>query len=439
MIKTEEKELEKTKVVDDLNQDTLSALKAKLSKKEDGNMTAKIVAPKKRSINLGVVGTGQGGSRLAEAFYGLGYNAVVLNTAQQDLEHIKVPEENKLLLQFGLGGAAKELEIGREAAETYRDRIHVLVQEKLEDAQAFVLCLSLGGGSGAGSCETVVDVLASVGKPMVVISVLPMTNDDAQTKHNALETLSRLAKLVQSKKIQSMVVVDNAKIETIYSDVSQLEFFSVANKAIIEPIEQFNILSAQSSPSKALDSTEWAKLLIDGEGLSVFGSLTVDNYQDETAIAEAVVSNLDHNLLAGGFDLKQSKYAGFIVAANKEVWNKIPSAAVNYARALIQEHAGTPKALFHGIYVTEDQEDSVKIYSCFTGLSLPMSRVDTLKKEAMELMNQAKSKDTTRSLNLTLETGANETVSAAQKVKDKIASKSSAFGKFMGSVVDKRK
>lgn len=439
MIKTEEKELEKTKVVDDINKDTLSALKAKLSKKEDGNMTAKIVAPKKRSVNLGVVGTGQGGSRLAEAFYSLGYNAVVMNTAQQDLEHIQVPEENKLLLQFGLGGAAKELEIGREAAETYRDRIHVLVQEKLEDAQAFVLCLSLGGGSGAGSCETVVDVLSSVGKPMVVISVLPMTNDDAQTKHNALETLSRLAKLVQSKKIQSMVVVDNAKIETIYSDVSQLEFFAVANKAIIEPIEQFNILSAQSSPSKALDSTEWAKLLIDGEGLTVFGSLTVDNYQDETAIAEAVIANLDHNLLAGGFDLKQSKYAGFIVAANKDVWSKIPSAAVNYARALIQEHAGTPKALFHGIYVTEDQEDSVKIYSCFTGLSLPMSRVDTLKKEAMELMNQAKSKDTTRSLNLTLDTGSNESVSAAQKVKDKIASKSSAFGKFMGSVVDKRK
>jgi hypothetical protein len=68
-----------------------------------------------------------------------------------------------------------------------------------------------------------------------------------------------------------------------------------------------------------------------------------------------------------------------------------------------------------------------------------MSRVDTLKKEAMELMSQAKSKDTTRSLSLTLDTGTNETVSAAQKVKDKIAAKSSAFGKFMGSVVDKRK
>lgn len=438
MIKTEEKELDKPEVIDDLNNDVLAALKAKMNKKEEA-MPPVIVAEKKRSIKLGVVGTGQGGSRLAESFHSMGYDAIVMNTAQQDLENIKLPESNKLLLEYGLGGAAKELEIGHAAAEMHKGHIHALVQEKLSSAQAFVLCLSLGGGSGAGSCETIVDVLSSEGKPIVVISVLPMANEDAQTKHNALETLAKLAKLVQNKKVQSMVVVDNAKIETIYSDVSQLEFFSVANKAIVEPIEQFNHLSSQSSPSKPLDSTEWAKLLFDGEGLAVFGSLVVDNYTDETAIAEAVVSNLNHNLLAGGFDLKESKYAGFIVAANEKVWSKIPSASVNYARALIQEHAGTPKALFHGIYVTDDKEDSVKIYSCFTGLSLPTSRVETLKKEAMELMNQAKSKDASRSLNLTLNTGVNETVSEAQKVREKIAAKSSAFGKFMGAVVDKRK
>jgi hypothetical protein len=38
-----------------------------------------------------------------------------------------------------------------------------------------------------------------------------------------------------------------------------------------------------------------------------------------------------------------------------------------------------------------------------------------------------------------LNTGVNETVSEAQKVREKIAAKSSAFGKFMGAVVDKRK
>ena len=52
---------------------------------------------------------------------------------------------------------------------------------------------------------------------------------------------------------------------------------------------------------------EWGKLFTDGEGLTVYGELTVDNFAEDTAIAEAVVNNLNGNLLAGGFDLKQSQ------------------------------------------------------------------------------------------------------------------------------------
>ena len=49
------------------------------------------------AFNFAVVGVGQGGSRLAESFWNLGYRRVgVINTAQQDLSLIKMPEANKL-------------------------------------------------------------------------------------------------------------------------------------------------------------------------------------------------------------------------------------------------------------------------------------------------------------------------------------------------------
>jgi cell division GTPase FtsZ len=430
------------KIIDDLNLDTLQLLKDKMSKQqkqEEPQMPIKIVQERKRSLKFGVLGTGQAGSRLAECFYKHGYSTIVMNTAPQDLEHINVPDDNKLLFKYGLGGAAKELEIGKEAAEMHRNHINLLVHDKLANVDVYIVCVSLGGGSGAGSVSTIIDVLSSIGHPIVVISVLPMENDDAQTKHNSLQTLSNLSKLVQEKKIQSMVVVDNAKIEAIYSDVSQLRFFDVANQAIVDPINTFNELSSQPSPYKALDSTEWAKLLIDGEGLMVFGSLTVSNYQDETAIAEAVITNLDSNLLAGGFDLKQSKYVGFIVAANEEVLEKLAAKNINYAAAIVQEQAGTPKSMFRGVYITDDPEDHVRVYSCFAGLSLPMSRVESLKKEALELTAQAKSKDEVRNLNLSLDTGTDKVISAAQKVREQVAAKNSAFGKLMGNVINKRK
>jgi len=70
-------------------------------------------------------------------------------------------------------------------------------------------------------------VLASTGKPLVAIVVLPLSSDDAQAKHNALEALGEFAKFAQSKKVSCIITVDNAKIETIYKDVSQLNFYEI--------------------------------------------------------------------------------------------------------------------------------------------------------------------------------------------------------------------
>ena len=442
---------QKEEVVDDVSEaevkpeesidpSKLAALKAKnQAKQQESKMAAKIVSKKERSIVLGVVGSGQAGSRLAEAFYKQGYDAIAINTAMQDLKFIDIPDSNKLLLEYGLGGAAKEIEIGRAAAEEHRGEILQLINEKLQGSQVNVLCLSLGGGSGAGSCETMVEVLSSLGKPLVVITVLPMDTEDAQTKANALETLSKLAKLTQTKRVNNLIVVDNAKIEAIYQNVSQVDFYGIANKAIVEPIDMFNSLSSMPSSVKGLDPMEWGKLFTDGEGLTVYGELTVDNFVEDTAIAEAVVNNLNGNLLAGGFDLKQSRYVGVIITANKETWAKIPSSSITYAMAMVNDQCGTPKGVFKGIYTVESPDPVVKVYSMFSGLGLPESRVTQLKKDAQEHMQTVKGKDDQRNLNLQLDTGVNETISAAQKVKDKIAQKSSAFGKLVGGVVDRRK
>lgn len=418
----------------------LAELRAKSqAKQQENKMASKIVSKKDRSLALGVIGSGQAGSRLAEAFYKLGYDSVAINTAMQDLKFIDIPDSNKLLLEYGLGGAAKETDIGRAAAESHRGEILQLLNEKLSNSQVNVLCLSLGGGSGAGSCETLVDLLTGLGKPLVVMTVLPMDTEDAQTKANALDTLSKLTKLTQNKKVNNLIVVDNAKIEAIYQNVGQMDFYGIANKAIVEPVDIFNTLSSMPSAVKGLDPMEWGKLFTDGEGLTVYGELTVENFAEETAIAEAVVNNLGGNLLAGGFDLKQSRYVGVIITANKEVWAKIPSSSITYAMAMVNDQCGSPKGVFRGIYTVDSPEPVVKVYSMFSGLGLPTSRVDQLRKDTQELQHNVKGKDEQRNLSLNLDTGTNETVSAAQKIKEKIASKSSAFGKLVGGTVDRRK
>lgn len=423
---------------EDFDMSKLEALRNK-NKQKEAKVSAKIVAKKERSLNFGVVGTGQCGSSLAAQFHAFGYNAVAVNTAAQDLKFIDLPDSNKLLLDYSLGGAAKERSIGREAAEKNRGFIVDLVNDKLADSEVNILCTSLGGGSGSGSIETLVDVLSATGKPLMCICVLPMTSEDAKAKSNALEALAELAKHAQTKKICNLMVVDNSKIESIYSDVSQMEFFGLANRVIVEPLDSLNILSKAPSFAKPLDSMEFTRILTDGEGLSIFGELTVSNYKEDTAIAEAVIENLGSNLLAEGFDLKQSKYVGVVITANKEVWKDIPSSSVNYALAMINDQCGTPFATYKGMYEVDNPENVVKVYSIFSGLGLPVNRVEQLKKEVKEHMEVVKNKDTSRNLTLNLDTGTNETVSAAQKIKDKIAAKSSTFGKFTSNMVDRRK
>jgi len=423
-----------------VNQDKLAELKAKMASKKQGDkVPPRIVEKKKKSLNLGIIGSGQGGSRVASAFYSLGYNAIVFNTAPQDLEAIDIPEDKKYLLEYGIGGAAKDIQIGHDAAEAHRDGINALIQEELADAQVFVLCFSLGGGSGAGSFETIVEILAETGRPIVVITVLPMSTDDALTKNNSLQTLSKLSQIAQNKGINNIIVVDNAKLETIYSDVGHMDFFKVGNQAIVEPIDAFNHLSSLASHDKSMDPMEWAKVLTDGEGFCVYGEMTVENYEEETAIAEAVLNNLDKGLLASGFDLEQTKYAGALVVANENVWKKIHHGSVNYAMSLIKETCSSAEGVYRGTYEVDMDRDVVKVYSIFSGLGLPDSRVQQLKKEAEAEIAKAKQQAKTRNTKLTLDTGTDKVVSKADEVRAKIAKRSSSFGKNFASGKDFRK
>lgn len=425
------------KTPEDMDDDKLAKLRAKMAnKKEEVSMNTENT----KSIKLSIIGLGQCGSRIAETWYKRGYSAIVMNTATQDLKFIDMHQSNKLHLDHGVGGAAKQLEVGFDAANKYRQQIAEMIDTQLPGG-TYCVCTSLGGGSGAGMLPVVIDILQGKGA-VILICALPMQSDDAHTKSNALETLDGLLSLVKSGKVQNIICVDNAKIETIYNDVGQMDFFNVANKAIVEPLDAFNTLTSLPSSVKSLDPMELSRIMIDSAGFTVYGVISVKNYQEETAIAEAVIDNLGNNLLAEGFDLKQSKYVGVIVAANKDVWAKIPIKHVNYAITMVNDLCSAPLGVFKGIYTTDDPVDEVKVYSIFSGLGLPSIRITQLQNETKDLMKNIKAKNEQHKANLTMENDTGTVVSDAERIKAKIAKNSSAFGKFVANttgVVDRRK
>ena len=413
----------------------IEELKRKMAEKKEKDSSHE------KSINISIIGVGQAGSRIAQVFYKNGYKTCVINTSSQDLKFIDVPDDKKLLLEGSLGGTGKDLDLGREIFLDSIDTIEEFLHPTLDGQDMTYLTISGGGGTGSSSAETMIDILFGFGMPVGVIYVLPKQTDDAQSKKNALETLSRLASMSRENKISSLVVVDNARIEQIYADLSQARFWDVSNYAIVEPLVKFNYLTSKPSRHTSLDPSDFAKIISCGD-CSIYGMIETRNLEEETGLAEAVIESLSENMLAEGFDLEQTRIGGVIICAHPNVLDSLPALNINYCFHMISEKT-KGASIFQGVYDDETCEDQVKIYTWFAGLGLPSARIETLKEESKALQALQKSKESDRLSQMSLDLGKDNTSTVTDEINRKIQKKSSSFGKLQRgvskSIIDRRR
>lgn len=418
------------------------AMRAQAQTKKENDMTVMLVEQQDRSVNLGVVGVGQCGSKLAEEFYNRGYDVVAINTAKQDLMPIVIPEGQKLFLDYALGGAGKDLDTGQAAVETYADQVLEHLESNFEDSEVLLLCVSGGGGTGSGSAEIMVNLMSQLGKPLAVLYVLPMSSEDSLAKHNSIQTLAKLAKLASTDVVNSLFVVDNAKIELMFPGLSMAQFWKTANTAIVEPIHLFNKLSANPSEHTSLDPMDFSRILIGTGDCSLYGSIDVADYMEDEAIAEAMLTSVESGLLSGDFDLGQTRSAGIIVTGSKKALSEVPAANLEYGFAMVSKICNEGTRVFRGVYETPGHEDVLKIYTFFSGLGLPEERVQELKLEAERHMKALEGKEASRATAMNIDLGKTKTVSAADALHKKIKDKHSAMGKLTKNskrIVDKRR
>lgn len=428
------------KEIVDENKQLEKEFKSKEQKQEE-DMTVMLVEQQDRSVNVGVVGVGQCGSKLAEDFYKRGYSSVVINTAMQDLKPIQMPERQKLFLDYALGGAAKDLDTGAAAAEEYAEEILKHLEDNFEDNEVLLLVTSGGGGTGSGSAETMVKLMAQLDKPLAVVYVLPMSSEDTLAKHNSIQTLSKLAKMAKEDIINSLMVVDNAKIEHLYPGKSMAEFWRVANNAIVEPLHLFNKLSSTPSEYTSLDPMDFTRIFVGTGDCALYGMIEVEDYLEEDALAEAVITNMENGLLASEFDLNQTRSAGIIITGSKELLEQIPATNIEYGFAMVNKLCSEGTQVFRGVYEVPDQ-DVLRVYSLFSGLGLPEERIAELKLEAERHMTAFQNKEDGRATNMSIDVGKTQAVSTTDALHKRIKSKKSAMGKIKKNskrVLDKRR
>jgi len=333
------------------------------------------------AFNFAIVGVGQGGSRIAETFWNLGYRRVgVINTAKQDLSLIKIPEENKLLI--GEGGAGKNPEAADEVFRIkYEDILDFLKKVFGTAYERVLVCAGAGGGTGAGGAAKVLEIChdlnQSLGKEtkdtdakVGCVIALPTRGEGIKVQENAKNVIGKILGLSKAGVVSPLVILDNEKIKQLYPKLSVNQFWSTANNSVCSILHLFNKISAKESAYTTFDKADLETIF--SSGIITFGATPIKDPSD-TGISYAIRDNLRKNILAG-IDVSTGHIAACVVIGDKKSLDDIPQASLEHGFEQLSRMMGSNSTVHRGIYA--GAKEGLAVYTAIGGLKSPENLFD---------------------------------------------------------------
>lgn len=334
------------------------------------------------------IGSGQGGGRLAEAFFKLGYRKTIcVNTAKQDLASLQLPDDQKIAIPAGEQGAGKDMRVGEEAAAKAQQEIFETIRKKFGKVEHIFVCIGAGGGSGGGSSLVLIETakklltylgLDSVDQRVGVIMSLP-TNGECASPNvaaNAQFLAGALTKLAETKMISPLIFVDNDKIQKMYPKLTVKDFWPTVNATVAGLFHVFNLIPTKPTPYTTFDAADYGSVMRAG-GCMIMGVTSVKDVSSAGSVGNAIKSNLEKTLLAEGFDLRTATHAAAVVLGGKSVFENTSGLMGAIEGGFDTLALMTGKAMIHrGIY--EDDKDRLAVYTLVGGLSSPEKRIKAI-------------------------------------------------------------
>ena len=332
------------------------------------------------AYKFAIVGVGQGGSRLAETFWKLGYRRVaVINTAAQDLKPIALPDANKLLI--GGSGAGKDRKVAQGIFQEHREDILDFLKKVFKSGiDRILVCIGAGGGTGAGGGPVVVDICHDLCQTFGVetsdyeakvgaILALPTKAEGSRVKSNAKETADALIKYTTNGTLSPLMILDNERIKLLYRKLSVNKFWGTANTSICSLFHLFNKIAAQDSEYTAFDKADLDTVM--SSGIISFGAVPVKPKGDiveETDISYAVRDNLKKNILAN-IDVNTGKFAACVVIGDRQTLDNTPQESLEHGFEQLSRLLGEGSTVHRGIYHTSKK--GLVVYTIIGGIEAP--------------------------------------------------------------------
>jgi cell division GTPase FtsZ len=226
------------------------------------------------ALNCAFIGIGGGGSKIAKAFWDLGFKRTVLiNTTAKDFEK-GLADDNYLALE-GLDGVGKNVELGIELLEKNSTMIEDVLRTRLGKADWLFVCAAGGGGTGSSvgalneSFQRYLQSVEGVGGVVYVI-----TKPTAQEMLNtAIHT--NFHTLVSSLKDETYILLDNERqLSKLRGKVGISDLYPRANTMFAKMFHQILKYAARESDIQAFDSQDLTRFL-HAKGRVVIGTAMI--------------------------------------------------------------------------------------------------------------------------------------------------------------------
>ncbi len=238
------------------------------------------------SLRAVIIGIGQCGTKIADIFSLLDFEALAINTSKGDLEYLRhVPKERRILVGdaiVGGKGVNANPVLGREAV---RRDLPVIMRKVgsvvgYEDVDVFFLTFGFGGGTGAGGTPVLSEALKENYPEALVVAIgaLPLKEEGIRPTINAAITIDKLSKVADS-----IIAIDNNKLKESGVDISKA--YESINYTIVERIASLMAL-IDVPGEQTLDASDLKFVL------KAFGSFATVGYAKAKADAVKNISKL---------------------------------------------------------------------------------------------------------------------------------------------------
>jgi hypothetical protein len=364
----------------------------------------------KASIKLGFIGVGQGGSKIADAFAGLktpvdqeqAYPVMIINSNLGDIRSLKnVPFANQKGLKGYEKGVGKKPEVGRQAFEENGADIFDDIMRVMKDCEKIYVCGSLGGGTGTGIINLLVDTIADyMGIPVASIVSLPVPDEiESLNAFNALSELT--AKLNEYREddqggtyrvLENLIILDNQKIIKEHledPEVKNLTWDYYSNYKVASILHEWNVVCSLESDI-TLDAADLMNHVFMTGGVLTFAKKKINLDKDirskEDLIEEIVSTYKGKNVLANGFDYqKDTKSMAICVVLPKDRSNEINQDTLEIIKRRIKEDL--PDISIYTGFANWGSEKNAIVYTIASLAGLP-ERARALRQEAIDLKNK---------------------------------------------------